>query len=148
MSTINILVLQGPNLNLLGSRETAVYGTETLADIHGRLEELAAQLGVAVTCRQSNHEGQLLDWLHAARQEGMHAIIINPGAYTHTSVALRDALAGVALPAIEVHLSNIHAREAFRHHSWIAPVVTGQITGLGSQGYLLALRGLVDRLQV
>lgn len=145
---VRILVLNGPNLNLLGTRETAHYGTDSLADIERRLSELASELGVQVTCHQSNHEGQLIDWVQGARQDGVQGIILNPGAYTHTSVALRDALAAVNLPAIEVHLSNIYAREEFRHHSWIAPVVTGQISGLGSQGYLLALRGLADRLKL
>lgn len=145
---VKILVLNGPNLNLLGTRETAHYGTDTLTDIERRLSELAAELHVTVVCQQSNHEGALIDWVQSARNQGVQGIIINPGAYTHTSVALRDALAAVGLPALEVHLSNIYAREEFRHHSWIAPVVTGQISGLGSQGYLLALRALADRLQV
>lgn len=144
---MKILVLHGPNLNLLGSREPEVYGRETLDDVNARLEALGAVEGVEVTCFQSNHEGGLIDRIHQARREGEAGLIINPGGYTHTSVALRDAIAAVELPAVEVHLSNIHSREAFRHHSYIAPVAIGQICGFGSEGYLLALRGLLSRVK-
>ncbi len=145
--SLKILVLHGPNLNLLGQREPEVYGSQTLDDVNAGLTTLGASLKVVVDCCQSNHEGVLIDRIHAAQSDGYDAIIINPGGLTHSSIALRDALAGVALPAIEVHLSNIHARESFRHHSFIAPVVVGQIAGLGADGYALALRALAGRLQ-
>lgn len=146
MAMIKILVVHGPNLNLLGTREPEVYGRETLADIDGQLADLGKEIGAEVLTFQSNHEGALIDRIHQARAEGVAGILINPGGLTHTSVALRDALAGVAIPAIEVHLSNVHAREEFRRHSYISGVVVGQICGLGAQGYLLALRGLLGRL--
>jgi 3-dehydroquinate dehydratase-2 len=135
------LVLHGPNLNLLGTREKDVYGTVTLAEIDQALQALAAELGVQVELMQSNHEGEIVSAIHGAmgRCDGL---LINPGAYTHTSVAIRDAVAGAGLPCVEVHLSNIHAREEFRQHSFIAPVAKGQITGFGKQSYLLGLRAL------
>jgi 3-dehydroquinate dehydratase-2 len=135
----SVLVLNGPNLNLLGSRETAVYGTRTLADIERDLADLAREKKLRVDFFQSNHEGALIDRIHAAPAAGTDFIIINAGAYTHTSIALRDALAGVALPFIEVHLSNIHQREAFRHASLLADKAIGAIVGLGPLGYRLAL---------
>lgn len=144
--TLRILVLHGPNLNLLGQREPEIYGRQTLADIDASLVELGVQLQVAVETLQSNHEGTLIDCIHAAGHDGYAGIIINPGALTHTSVALRDAIAAVELPVIEAHLSNIHAREPFRQHSYVAGVVAGQVAGFGAMSYLLALRGLVARL--
>jgi 3-dehydroquinate dehydratase II len=142
----SILVLHGPNLNLLGKREPGVYGTDTLENINQSLEVLAQSLGVQVTAFQSNHEGALVDTIQAAL--GQHqGILINPGAYTHTSVAIRDAIAAVALPTVEVHLSNIHRREAFRQHSYIAPVAIGQISGFGAESYRLGLRALVCHLR-
>jgi 3-dehydroquinate dehydratase-2 len=134
-----IYVLNGPNLNLLGLREPEIYGTDTLDDISERLEERAKALGVRLDIRQSNHEGHLVDWLHEARLEGAKAAILNAGAFTHTSLALHDAVKAIGLPVIEVHLSNPQAREAFRHHSFVAPVARGTITGLGALGYELAL---------
>ncbi|UBF25380.1 type II 3-dehydroquinate dehydratase [Kovacikia minuta CCNUW1] len=141
----SILVLHGPNLNLLGKREPGIYGSLTLDDINRLLEKEAATLGVNISFLQSNHEGALVDAIHAAST--LHqGIVINAGAYTHTSVAIRDAIAAVSLPAVEVHLSNIYRREEFRHHSHIAPVVIGQISGFGSDSYLLGLRALVNHL--
>jgi 3-dehydroquinate dehydratase-2 len=138
------LVLNGPNLNLLGTRQPEVYGTTTLADIEALCRNSAERLGVAVECLQSNHEGALIDAIHGAR--GQHAgIVINAGAYTHTSIALMDALIAVELPVIEVHLSNIHRREDFRHLSYIARASVGMIAGLGAQGYALALQALEAR---
>ncbi|MGI0490855.1 type II 3-dehydroquinate dehydratase [Alkalinema pantanalense CENA528] len=143
---LSVLVLHGPNLNLLGLREPEVYGSTTLVDINSMLEQLALDLRVRVSSLQSNHEGALVDAIHAAM--GIHqGILINPGAYTHTSVAIRDAIAGVNLPTVEVHLSNIHKREAFRHHSYIAPVAIGQICGFGAESYRLGLQALVAHLQ-
>jgi len=134
-----LLLLNGPNLNLLGSREPAVYGTTTLADIEQAAQAQAEAAGATLACFQSNHEGALIDRIHTARTEGVDAIVINPGGLTHTSVALRDALAGVAIPFVEVHLSNIHAREEFRHHSYLSGVARGVICGLGADGYRFAI---------
>lgn len=134
-----IFVLNGPNLNLLGLRQPEIYGRETLADVEAALGRLAAELGAAVTCRQSNHEGQLVDWIHEAR-EAAAGIIINPGAYSHTSVAILDALNAFEGPVLEVHISNIHKREEFRHHSFVSARAEGVIAGFGTEGYLLALR--------
>jgi len=144
---MHVLVLHGPNLNLLGTREPAIYGSTTLADIEQQLRVLAGELGVTIETYQSNHEGALIDRIHAAAREGVAGLLINPGAYTHTSIALRDALAAVALPTVEVHLSNIHARESFRRRSHISPVVLAQVAGFGAGGYCLALRGLVNHLK-
>ncbi|HXC38130.1 MAG TPA: type II 3-dehydroquinate dehydratase [Burkholderiales bacterium] len=137
---LKILVLHGPNLNLLGMREPAIYGSETLDDINARLQQLGAGQGAGVDCFQSNYEGALVDRIHAAKSEQVAFIIINPGALTHTSVALRDALTGVDLPFIEVHISNVHARESFRHVSYLSAVAVGVVCGLGSRGYDLALQ--------
>ena len=141
-----ILVLHGPNLNLLGTREPEVYGRTTLADIHAMMEARARADGVQIESFQSNSEGGLIDRVQAAGAEGIEFIIINPGGYTHTSVALRDALAAVHIPFIEVHLSNIHARESFRQHSYFSDLAIGVICGLGAQGYALALEAALHRL--
>lgn len=143
---LQILVLHGPNLNLLGIREPETYGHTTLADVDAALLAQATASGVQLASFQSNHEGALVDRIHAARSEGVRAIIINPAAYTHTSVAIRDALAGVAIPFVEVHLSNVHAREPFRHHSYFSDLAIGVICGLGYRGYLLALDYLLNRI--
>ena len=134
-----IYVLNGPNLNLLGLREPEIYGSDTLDDVAGRLEDRAKALGVAIDIRQSNHEGHLIDWLQEARLKGAKAVILNAGAFSHTSVGLRDAIKAIGLPVIEVHLSNPQARESFRHRSHIAAVARGSICGLGGMGYELAL---------
>jgi 3-dehydroquinate dehydratase-2 len=139
----HLLLLNGPNLNLLGTREPEVYGRTTLSDIEQELQALATAAGARLSCFQSNHEGALIDRIHAARTEGVEAIVINPGGLTHTSVALRDALAGVALPFIEVHISNVHRREPFRHHSYLSDIALGTIVGLGVAGYRLALSHLL-----
>ena len=144
---LRIRVLHGPNLNLLGTREPSVYGTLSLDSVDSAMTKLADELAVKVDLRQSNSEGELVTWIQEARAE-YDGIIINPAAYTHTSVAIRDAIAAVGLPTIEVHLSNIHQREEFRHRSFISGVAIGQISGLGPTGYLLALRGLHDHLTV
>lgn len=140
-----ILVLNGPNLNLLGRREPEVYGRGTLGDLEAACERYGDEAGVVVRCRQSNHEGELLGWLHDAAAEGVTGLVLNLGAYTHTSVALRDAVSGVALPAVEVHLSNVYARESFRHHSYLSAVCIGTVTGLGVAGYGAAIRFLAER---
>ena len=134
-----LLLLNGPNLNLLGTREPAVYGATTLADIEQDATAQAREAGAEIVCFQSNHEGALIDRIHAARQEGVDAIVINPGGLTHTSVALRDALAGVDIPFVEVHISNIYKREEFRHHSFLSAVALGTICGLGADGYRFAI---------
>lgn len=144
--TLSILVLHGPNLNLLGQREPGIYGSLSLNDINHLLEKQAQDLAVDIHFVQSNHEGVLVDKIHSAM--GQHqGILINPGAYTHTSIALRDAIAGVNIPTVEVHLSNVYRREEFRHHSFIAPVAVGQISGFGAQSYILGLQALVYHLR-
>ena len=140
----NILILHGPNLNLLGTREPNVYGRETLAAINAMLTEHAERLQVQVRCLQSNHEGELIDAIHKAEET---ALLFNPGAFTHYSIALRDAVAAKGLPTVEVHLSNVHAREEFRHRSVIAPVCLGQISGFGSYSYVVGLAALVHHLE-
>ncbi|MFZ2100518.1 MAG: type II 3-dehydroquinate dehydratase [Oricola sp.] len=136
-----VLILNGPNLNLLGTREPGIYGAQTLADVEKSCEAFGRELGFEVTCYQSNHEGDLVDRLQQAGREGT-GVVFNPGAYSHTSVALRDAIAGSGAVVVEVHISNIHARERFRHHSYVSAVAKGMICGLGTQGYLLAMRAL------
>lgn len=143
-----VLVVHGPNLNLLGTREPDHYGQMTLSDINVSLARLAESRGVELDFFQSNHEGALIERIHVAREQGVEAIIINPAAYTHTSVALRDALAAVTIPFIEVHLSNVYAREPFRHHSYFSDLAIGVISGLGHQGYLLALEYLLNKLNI
>lgn len=143
----SILVLHGPNLNMLGTREPEVYGHETLADINQRLHNSAATAGHHLLHLQSNAEYELIDRIHAAKTEGVDYILFNPAAFTHTSVALRDALLAVAIPFIEVHLSNVHQREAFRHHSYFSDIAKGVICGLGSQGYDLALQAAFKQTQ-
>jgi 3-dehydroquinate dehydratase II len=144
---LKILVLNGPNLNLLGTREPAVYGSATLADVEKLCREAGAQLSITVECRQSNHEGQLVDWIQeagAAQRAGqLLGVVFNAGAYTHTSVALHDAIKGSGAAVIEVHISNVHAREAFRHHSYLSPAAAGIVVGFGVDGYRLAIEGLV-----
>ena len=142
---MSVLVLHGPNLNLLGTREPGVYGSTTLDQINAELTQIAQEAGKALQSFQSNHEGALIDRVQAARLDGTEAIIINPGGFTHTSVALRDALAAAALPFVEVHLSNIHRREPFRHHSYFSDLAEGVICGLGAAGYRLALQYLLAR---
>jgi 3-dehydroquinate dehydratase-2 len=144
---ISILVIQGPNLNLLGTREPEVYGKTTLEDIHNKLGTISKSNAVELSTFQSNHEGELIDCVQKAKQDGVNFIIINPGAFTHTSVALRDALAGVAIPFIEVHLSNIHRREEFRKHSYLSDIAIGVICGLGAIGYELALEAAIAHLK-
>lgn len=136
---VRILVLHGPNLNLLGTREPSVYGRSSLSEVNHEIERHALTRGARAVCRQSNHEGQLIDWIQGAASEGFGAIVLNPGALTHYSIALRDAVASISAPVIEVHLSNIHAREEFRRHSVIAPAAAGQISGFGATSYLLGV---------
>lgn len=142
-----ILVLHGPNLNLLGTRQPEVYGSHTLEDINQQLADAAAQEGHQLTNLQSNAEHVLIERIHQAKSEGVDFIIFNPAAFTHTSVALRDALLSVDIPFIEVHLSNVHGREEFRHHSYFSDIAVGTITGLGDQGYRLALQGAISQLE-
>ena len=139
MADKQIFILNGPNLNLLGTREPGIYGHDTLDDIANRLDDQARDLGFSIDFRQSNHEGHLIDWLHEANAEGAHAVLLNAGALTHTSVALYDAIKAISVPVIELHLSNPHAREAFRHHSFISPVARGVICGFGAASYTIAL---------
>ncbi|MFO0758211.1 MAG: type II 3-dehydroquinate dehydratase [Byssovorax sp.] len=146
MGAPQILVLSGPNLDRLGTREPDVYGTTTLAEIHAALAAAARARGASVVCRQSNHEGALIDWIGAAAGDGFAGILINPGAYTHTSIALLDAVKGAGLPAVEVHLSNPAAREPYRRRSYVARACVGTIAGFGPRSYTLALEGLLDRL--
>jgi len=143
---LRFLVLHGPNLNLLGKREQSIYGQTSLKAVNAAITRLAKQLRIRVDIRQSNVEGKLVTWIQDASRR-YDAIIINPAAYTHTSVAIRDAIAGIGLPTIEVHLSNIYQRENFRHHSYIAGVAVGQISGFGPEGYLLALRAAIDHVK-
>lgn len=143
---LRILVLSGPNLNRLGKREPQIYGSTTLAEIHAELARSADQRGAAVDCRQSNHEGDLIDWIGSAEDDGFAAILINPGAFTHTSYALYDAVKGSSLPTVELHLSNPDAREEFRRESKLAPACLGRIAGFGAASYGLALRAVLDRL--
>lgn len=145
-SELQILVLHGPNLNLLGKREPDIYGAATLAEIDSQLTELGRQLGACVECYQSNYEGALVEAIQSAMGV-RHGLAINPGAYTHTSVAIRDAIAAAELPTVEIHLSNIHRREAFRQHSYIAPVAVGQVCGFGADSYRLGLEALVRHLR-
>jgi 3-dehydroquinate dehydratase-2 len=142
---MKILVLNGPNLNLLGTREPGVYGSTTLPQVDQQLVEIAREHEAQISCFQSNHEGALIDRIHQARIDGVDGIVINPGGLTHTSVALRDALAGVAIPFVEVHISNVHKREVFRHHSFLSEIAIGVICGLGTEGYKMALRFLLTR---
>ena len=144
--THRILILNGPNLNLLGTRDPATYGAQTLADVIAACEKLGAELGFEVSSFQSNHEGELVDRIQQAGLEGT-GIVFNPGAYSHTSIALRDAISGAGALVVEVHISNIHARERFRHHSHVTPVAKGMICGLGTEGYLLAIRALAVHMK-
>jgi len=141
-----IWVIHGPNLNRLGTREPGIYGRTRLEDLDRACAELASSLGVALQCRQSNHEGVLIDWLHDAADGGVDGVILNPAGFTHTSVALRDAIASISVPVVEVHLSNVHAREAFRQHSYFSDIAVGTIVGLGAQGYDLALQAAFQRI--
>lgn len=141
-----IYVLNGPNLNLLGTREPEIYGRATLADVEKLCSDTAASFGLTAICRQSNHEGALIDWIHQARTDKAVGIVLNAGAYTHTSVALHDALVGVQIPTVEVHVSNVFARESFRHHSFIAKAAFASLCGFGIDGYRLAIAGLAAKI--
>ena len=141
-----ILLLNGPNLNLLGTREPRTSGHDTLADVEALVAKIGAERGAAIECFQSNHEGALIDRIHAARLDGTGYIVINPGGLTHTSVALRDALAGVSIPFFEVHVSNVYERESFRHHSFLSEIAAGVIVGFGVSGYAMAVNAAIDRL--
>ena len=143
---MRILLLNGPNLQLLGRREPETYGQTTLANVVTRMNEVAAELGIALDCRQSNHEGELVDWIQEAGNSNAHTVVLNAGAYTHTSIALRDAISSIDIPVIEIHLSNIHARESFRRQSMIASVCRGQICGFGIVSYQLALQAIIYEL--
>lgn len=140
-----ILVLHGPNLNLLGTREPDVYGRSSLAEVNRAIQRHAKSRGLRVECRQSNSEGQLIDWVQSADREGFGGVVMNPGAFTHYSIALRDAVSSIRVPVVEVHLSNVHAREEFRRHSVIAPAARGQISGFGATSYLLGIDALLGR---
>lgn len=142
---MKLLILNGPNLNRLGKREPEIYGSETLADVQLKCEKLASSFSATIDFRQSNHEGVLVDWIHEAADTNIDGIVFNPGAYTHTSIALRDAIASIDVPVIEVHISNIHARESFRHESKLAAECVGQICGLGTFGYELAMRKFLQQ---
>ena len=141
-----VLVINGPNLNLLGTREPEIYGATTLAEVEDSLRAQGEALGVELSCFQSNHEGAIVDRIHAARTDGTRFVVINPGAYTHTSVAIRDAFSGVQLPFCEVHISNVHKREAFRHHSYLSDIAVGVMAGFGVMGYTLALEFVIAQL--
>jgi 3-dehydroquinate dehydratase-2 len=146
MAKMQVLVLNGPNLNLLGKRQPEIYGSLSLSEIEQQVRTLAKELGIEIDFRQSNSEAELIDWIHdSAGRFG--ALVINPAAYTHTSLALRDAISAVGIPTVEIHISNIHRREPFRHHSYIAEVAVGQITGFGATSYLLGLRAAAELLQ-
>ncbi|GAM07834.1 3-dehydroquinate dehydratase [Geobacter sp. OR-1] len=144
---MKILVIHGPNLNLLGTREPDVYGSQTISDVNAALQNLAVELGIELSCMQSNHEGAIVDAIQAAKAD-CAGILINPAAYTHTSIAIRDAISAVALPVVEVHISNVHAREEFRCKSHIAPVAVGQISGFGVNSYLLGLRAIFSHIKL
>lgn len=144
---MRVLILNGPNLNRLGKREPEAYGTFTLEELENELEEFAYANGIELTCSQSNHEGELIDWLQQAERQSLDGVVLNAGAFTHTSIAIRDAIASITVPVIEVHISNVYKREEFRHHSFIAPVAEGQITGLGKDVYFLGLHALLLRNQ-
>ncbi|PKQ31324.1 MAG: type II 3-dehydroquinate dehydratase [Actinobacteria bacterium HGW-Actinobacteria-2] len=144
---MDVLVINGPNLNTLGAREPEIYGTTTLADIEAAAVSQGEAAGLSVACFQSNHEGEIVDRLHAARTEGVRFVIINPGAFTHTSVAIRDAFAAVAIPFVEVHISNVHAREEFRKHSYLSDLAVGVLTGFGAQGYTMAMDHVIAVLR-
>lgn len=148
MSDLSILVLQGPNLNLLGNRESSIYGLKTLDSIHEDLKKEASVLGVRIDFFQTNHEGQLIDRIHQAGREKINGIIINAASLTHTSIGIRDALAAAAVPFVEIHISNVYAREEFRHKSYISSLASGIVIGFGPDGYSLALSGLVKKLRV